>query len=215
MEVITYCFESLIEKVKTCQIKSPVDFESIVKMKLNLDIAWSDFIIDNSRKLAGVTISEEVRKSDLKCVNDTQEIQLKPPCMKERTVIIHGLKVLNVENLTKTVSSLFSDGLKLNLEFDSIRLLGSNNGVYTVLVVMKSMKDKAKLFRSCSRLKNSEYMVSITDDLDLNERKLKASQLRAFKDARAHGKKAYFKGTSLVVKDEAKENTSKIGRCTK
>jgi len=113
-------------------------------------------------------------------------------------VILHGVKMGNDECAKEETTDFFSNKLGVNVTVTEAILLGVNKN--SVLVKLKSAKERASVFRNCHKLKGTEWSsLSIVEDLTKEERAKKLQNMPQFREEKAKGNKAYFRRANLYV----------------
>jgi hypothetical protein len=91
---------------------------------------------------------------------------------RKRNIIIHGLKIQAQDDLLKSIQKFILKFLHVKPHILKVRKMKSNHLQNPpIIVTLSGLEDKAMVFGNCHKLKNCKFRVSITDDLNSQERK--------------------------------------------
>lgn len=174
---------------EVCDLKSSVDkFINVIRhAEINLDCRK-----EPTKKPSGNKV--EVINS----TNDEDIIKIK----KKNNIIIHGICEPNDDWQWKTkelVQEFLEQKLDVKLEIQEAFPLGRTNKRTPILVKLKVWRDKLKVFKNCSKMRNNKNKISIVDDLTIDERISRARLWWKLNECKSRGEKAFFRGGNLII----------------
>ncbi len=120
----------------------------------------------------------------------------------QNNIVLHGFKKCKYYNSKGSLEAQIQEFIKTNLNLEIHRLdakpLGNHNK--SILVKLSSIPDKFRIFKRCKNLRKEDG-VFITEDLSKAERIQRKQQLCELIRAKQQGKKAYFRGSKLVIQE--------------
>ena len=122
----------------------------------------------------------------------------------QNNIVLHGFQPFsdNNQNVLEIKVREFMK-TELNLEIKNIKAtpLGDQKlRNSSVLIKLASVKDRQSIFKHCKNLRK-ELGVFITEDLSKSDRIKRKQQLGDLIEAKKQGKRAYFRGSTLIIKE--------------
>jgi hypothetical protein len=117
----------------------------------------------------------------------------------QNNVILHGFQNYNYNNkgsLETQAQEFLKTKLNLEISHFDVQPLGKQNN--SILVKLSSIRDKFRIFKNCNKLRKEEG-VFISEDLTKADRIKRKQQLGDLIRAKQQGKKAYFRGATLII----------------
>jgi len=129
-------------------------------------------------------LEENISKIGEKFIQNTQ-------VTNQPKIWIHGLATST--NPSTEVASFFKS--KMNIQPEIKEVTVSNNS--SIAVTLNSEIDRRKIFGNCHKLKG--LRIGITEDLSVEDRRKRSQLYFLLHQAKAQGKKAFIRGTSLFI----------------
>ncbi|XP_039290960.1 uncharacterized protein LOC120352785 [Nilaparvata lugens] len=156
----------------------------------------------------------DVIKEQLLNINETlkeqkEKISRLEKKVRERNIVIHGLKNDNTSDLKSLVIELIRGKLDVrieNWEVDFVRRIGKNedNTARPIVLALTTLSKKTEVLKNSKKLKGSN--ISVSEDYPEDVQQIRKSLRNDLVTARKEGKYAVIKYDKLVVMEYKKGN---------
>jgi len=81
----------------------------------------------------------------------------------KKNIVIHGLNSAS-DNPTNWFETFCTDNLQTRVETENVNFKKTKSGLWICIATLKTIKEKAKIFGNCHKLKKNANRISICDD---------------------------------------------------